>query len=292
MGTRLDRPFVAVPAMRSRASARKLADRAIRGALDHARIEPGDVDLLLNAGLYHDGNLGEPALAALIQDDVHINPDDPHAGGHGSFSFDIANGACGVLTAMQIADGFLRAGTIEHALIVASDADPGRRMADHFPYAATGAAVVCTWAEREKGFAGFCWEHDPDQAELFKSRVGFEGHRNRLRIEQEPDFGATASQWAAKAGCSAIATAGLRAADIDLVVANPLTEEFLAGLSVHLGLARDLFVSPDDPDPVHTAALLVGLAAAATQGRLAAAKHVLLISAGAGLVAGAAVLVQ
>ena len=35
-------------------------------ALEGAGLRPGDVDLLINAGLYHDRNLGEPALAALI----------------------------------------------------------------------------------------------------------------------------------------------------------------------------------------------------------------------------------
>jgi hypothetical protein len=41
------------------------------------------VDVLVNAGLYHDRNLGEPALAPLIQDDLGANRDDPHAGAVG-----------------------------------------------------------------------------------------------------------------------------------------------------------------------------------------------------------------
>ena len=69
---------------------------------------PNDLDLLVNAGLYRDRNLGEPALASMIQEDVRRHPEDPHPGGHGTFSFDVANGACGVLTALQIADRFLR----------------------------------------------------------------------------------------------------------------------------------------------------------------------------------------
>ena len=72
-----------------------------------------DIDLLVNAGIYRDRNLGEPALAAMIQEDIGANPEDPHAGAHGTFSFDIANGTCGVLTALQIVDGFLRSRAID-----------------------------------------------------------------------------------------------------------------------------------------------------------------------------------
>ena len=41
-------------------SARKLADRAIEDALAAASIQPHDVDLLVNAGIFHDRILGEP----------------------------------------------------------------------------------------------------------------------------------------------------------------------------------------------------------------------------------------
>ena len=37
-----------------------------------------DVDLLINAGIYRDRNLGEPAFAAMIQEDIGANPEDPH----------------------------------------------------------------------------------------------------------------------------------------------------------------------------------------------------------------------
>ena len=86
-----------------------------------------DVDLLVNAGIYRDRNLGEPALAAMIQQDIGANPENPHADTHGTFSFDVSNGTCGVLTALQIVDGFLKSHAIDCALVVASDADPGRR---------------------------------------------------------------------------------------------------------------------------------------------------------------------
>src|ERR1700740_352993 len=121
MGTTIDRLNVTRGGWRARHSALRLAVTAAKTCLAGGQRDAPDVDLLINAGIYRDKNLGEPALAALIQEDVGANPEDPHAGAHGTFSFDIANGVCGVLTALQIVDGFLRTRSIHRALVVASD---------------------------------------------------------------------------------------------------------------------------------------------------------------------------
>jgi 3-oxoacyl-[acyl-carrier-protein] synthase-3 len=142
MGTIIDGLHVAHGTWRSRRSALQLAVNAAKGCLGSAETAPSEIDLLINAGIYRDRNLGEPALAAIIQDDIGANPEDPHSDAHGTFSFDIANGACGVLTALQIADGFLRSHTISRALVVASDADPGRGASERFPFSPAGAALL------------------------------------------------------------------------------------------------------------------------------------------------------
>ncbi|MFC4908154.1 hypothetical protein [Actinomadura gamaensis] len=163
-----------------RGSARRLAERAARDALGAAGIGADGVDLLLNAGLYRDRNLGEPALAALIQEGVGAHPEDPRPGAHGTFSFDVANGSCGVLTSLQIADGFLRSGTIRRALVVASDADPGHGLAPGFPFPPWGAAAVVAGRDGPGGLAGFAWEAEPDE-ELFHATVGLDDDRDRFR---------------------------------------------------------------------------------------------------------------
>src|SRR5262245_9775205 len=168
MGTVIEAVGVAA-GRRRRSSARRLADTAAARALAGAALEAADVDLLLNAGLYHDRILGEPALAALIQEDIGANPEDPHAGGHGTFSFDVANGSCGMLTALRVADGFLRAGSARHALGVASDADPGHRLAPGFPFAPAGAALACGWRPGDEGLIGFRFSAGEPGAGLWSS---------------------------------------------------------------------------------------------------------------------------
>ena len=273
-----------------RRSARTMADAAARRALDGAGIAADDVDLLVNAGLYHDRNLGEPALAALIQEDIGANPEDPHAGGHGTFSFDLANGSCGMLSGLQVADGFLRAETIRHALVLASDADPGRRMAPGFPFGRTGAAIVCGWQPGDAGIQGFRFASPPDRGDDgvgdgLRATVGFAGGRNTLTIEQRPGFARAAGAWAAEVAGKLLADAGVRADDVDRVVANPLTPEFLDALASGLGIGRGRLADAASGRSAHTAGL--GVALDAVEDGLSSGTT-LLVSAAAGPIAGAA----
>ena len=153
MGTVIDRLDVTRGGWRGRHSALHLAVAAAKACLQGAGRDADDVDLLVNAGISRDQTLGDPALAALIQEDVGANPEDPHDDTHGTFSFDITNGTCGVLSALQIVDGFLRSRTIDRALVVASDADPGRGMSEHFPFSPAGAAMLCDWTDDDYGLS-------------------------------------------------------------------------------------------------------------------------------------------
>jgi 3-oxoacyl-[acyl-carrier-protein] synthase-3 len=269
-----------------RPSAHGLADEVARRALERAGVSPGDVDLLINAGLYHDRNLGEPALAALIQEDIGANPEDPHPGGHGTFSFDVANGSCGMLTALQVADGFLRAGTIRHTLIVASDARPALRLAKGFPFSPTGAAIVCGWRPDGRGIQAFRFASPPaDSGDGLRATVGFADGRNRLTISEETGFAAAAGSWAGEVADKLLADHGLHAGDVDVIVANPLTAAFLDALAERLGVDRARMAEPANGRAAHTAGLGMALAAADLERGTA-----LLVSAGAGPVAGAALL--
>jgi 3-oxoacyl-[acyl-carrier-protein] synthase III len=299
MATVIESVGVVTGGRRRRRSAHALADAAARRALDLAGLAAADVDLLVNAGLYHDRNLGEPALAALIQEDIGANPEDPHAGGHGTFSFDVANGSCGMLTALQVVDGFLRAGTIRHALVVASDANPGHRLAPGFPFPAAGAAIVCGWRPGADGLQGFRFGSPPDgdgddggvrgAGDGLRATVGRAGGRNRLTIDEDPAFARSAGAWAGEVADKLLADHGLTPADIDAVVANPLVPEFQEALATRLGVSSDRLSCRSDGAPVHTAGLAVALEAA-RHGGDADGRTLLLVSAGAGLMAGAALL--
>ena len=243
---------------------------------------------MINAGIYRDRNLGEPALAALIQDDIGANPEDPHDDAHGTFSFDIANGACGVLTALQIVDGFLRTHSIHRALVVASDADPGHGMSEHFPFSAAGAALLCGWTDDSYGLNGMSWVNvndTADGAETFSATVGFADARNVLRFNQSAAMDERFAAAAAEAVHACLEAQSVRIADIDMIVAAPARHGYRTALSRRLGVPVDK-ISVADDQRMHTAALAAAFERLAD--RLPAGAKVLFVAAGAGITAGAA----
>jgi 3-oxoacyl-[acyl-carrier-protein] synthase-3 len=271
-------------------SAERLADDAVRDALAAALIEPADVDLLLNTGLFHDRMLGEPALAALIQEDVGANPEDPHGEGHGTFSFDVANGSAGVLSALQIADGFLRAGTIRHAVIVASDANPGHGMAPGFPYDPVGAALVCGWDPSDRGIANIRWRTVADAPARRHAVMRLEHGRNQLLVREDEAFAAEAAACAGTIVVDLLDEYGLRPNDIAGVAAAPFDCAFIDELIPRTGIAPDRFVRPGPTPRLHTAGLIASMAQVISRPTAPGGERVLLVAAGAGISAGAALL--
>ncbi|MBV8178451.1 MAG: 3-oxoacyl-ACP synthase [Mycobacterium sp.] len=286
MGTIIEQLDVTSGGWRTRHSALRLAVSAAQRCLQQAGRDPDDVDLLVNAGIYRDRNLGEPALAALIQEDVGANAEDPHAGGHGTFSFDIANGTCGLLTALQIVDGFLRSHTVDCALVVASDADPGHGMSEHFLFSPVGAALLCAWTEDGDGLGQFHWANRPDDGENFRATVGLGDARNVLRFNESAtrtrEFAAAGAE--AARGCLAKSSLGLD--DIHAIVAAPAVRGYRAALATELGVPVER-ISVAADKRIHTASLAAAFHQSADY--LPPSTRVLFIAAGAGVTAGAAI---
>lgn len=288
MGTIIERVEVTHPGWRHRRSALHLAVAAATTCLQRAGRDPDELDLVVNAGIYRDRNLGEPALAALIQDDIGAHPEEPHAGAHGTFSFDVANGTCGVLTALQVIDGFLRTRSVNRALVVASDADPGHGLSEHFPFSAAGSALLCAWTDDDYGLGGVSWTNTNDSAEAvesFSATVGFQDMRNILRFSRSPAVDEHFAGAAAQAARMCLDAHGVSLAGIDVIVAAPPRHGYRDMLGEQLGVPTEKITVADD-QLMYTAALAAAYQRAA--GQLQTGARILLVCAGAGVTAGAA----
>ena len=143
MGTHIEAACAQAGNGRRKATARRLANDAARTCFSLAGRRPSDVDMLINVGMYREDNMGEPALAAIIQEDIGANLGHPPTGGSGTFSFDLLNGACGVLTALQIESGLLQSGVIKLGAVVSSDVQPElENPRAHFLRPAGGAMLL------------------------------------------------------------------------------------------------------------------------------------------------------
>ncbi len=285
MGTIIEQLSVTRARWRGRHSALHLAVVAAKSCLAQGACRPDDLDLLLNAGLYRDRNLGEPALAAMIQDDIGAHPEDPHIGVHGTFSFDIANGTCGVLSALQIVDGFLRSRVIDRALVVASDADPGHQLSEQFPFSAVGGAALCRWTDDPYGLGPVHWVRIHDCGNSFRATVGHSDNGNILRFNESDSLDNDYAAAGYEAATTCLRQAELDLAQVDSIVAAPAYPGFRSALATKLGVPASRVTVADD-EHTHTASLIAGMAR--TERRHGAGATTMLVAVGAGVTAGAA----
>jgi len=277
----------------------RLSDAAASSCLERAGRPAEDLDLLVNAGLYKDGNLAEPALASIIQEDLGANPGHPPIPEHhGTFSFDVMNGGCGFLSAAHLVDGFVRSGTARYGLVVAADADPAPRQTPSFPFPPVGGAALFGPCEAEEGFDRFEFRTFPEDIGLFEARVAFDasshgllGRRGRsvLTIHEDPKFPLRCVEHATTVVSRFLDAARLAPGDVDLLIASQHPPAFGADLAraVRIPLER-VPVVQGGLAGAHTAGPIAALEAAMASGRFAAAKRVLFVSAGAGITIAAA----
>jgi 3-oxoacyl-[acyl-carrier-protein] synthase-3 len=287
---------VATAASRRRLLSRgalRLADDALAQCLDQAGRKAAELDLLVNAGLYREKNLAEPALAAMIQEDVGANPGHPpreHA--HGTFSFDVANGGCGVVTAFELVDGLIGSRTVELGAVVASDSNPGS--VEHFPFPAAGGAVLLRPGESGTGFLAFDSETFPEFSASFESALVWRashhvlplsaGGQNVLEITCRDEYAARAVDCAETVLGRFLDTRRLVPGDVDLLVASTFPRTFAADIARRLGLPAGCVALPDEPfEGAHTAGVIASLEPAFRSGRLSRARHVLFVTVGAGI---------
>jgi 3-oxoacyl-[acyl-carrier-protein] synthase-3 len=295
MGARIDAACTLAGHGPRKARARRLADAAAQACLARAGREPHDVDMLINAGIYREDDMGEPALAALIQEDISANLGHPPVGTHGTFSFDLANGVCGVINAIQLVTGFLRSGAIKHGLIVTSDVHPNPKGTRDIPFQPAGGAVLLGWDDGIAGFTDFHTETFPEYGDMFVSGLAWQarsGHRapqrasgrNQLVIDSKPGYQARCADCAVEATRHFLDRLQMSIEDIDLLVPAPSGPDFVDSLRVRLGVQGDrVAYTTEDMAGAYTTGPIAALEVATKSGRLGEARNTLLLAAGAGI---------
>jgi 3-oxoacyl-[acyl-carrier-protein] synthase III len=278
-----------------RPTARGLADAAARSCFEIAGRDPGDVDMLINSGIYREDNMGEPALAALIQEDIGANLGQPPLGGHGTFSFDLFNGTCGVINAIQLESGLLRSGVIRLGAVVTSDVRPKLKEPGSAPFRPAGGAMLLAWDDTKAGFTDFGTETFPEYQDLFASGLVWQERdgprvprrkagQNQLIIDVKPGYQARLADCAEEAAHRFLRRLGMDIGDIDLLVPAPSSPGFLDALRVRLGVPGDrVAYVAEDLAGAYTTAPIAALQAAVRSGRLSEAGNTLMLAAGAGI---------
>jgi 3-oxoacyl-[acyl-carrier-protein] synthase-3 len=278
-------------------SSLRMTDKAARKCLACAHRDASEIDLLVNTGIYRDLSAAEPALAAIIQEDIGANPgteiDVRH---HGTFSFDLVAGGCGVVQAARLADAFVGQGNARYAMIVAGDADPSPTTTCNFPFTPVGGAMLLGHVDGTSGFHAFRTRTYPEYAPLFESRLRWDPRagllgrgRNVVEFVEAPEFAPRCIDAAIDVARELLADEALAASDIDVLVASQYPHTFAAAVARGLGIPEDRAPSVShELIGSHTAGPIAALEAATSEGRFASARRVLFVTAGAGItIAGA-----
>jgi hypothetical protein len=165
---------------------------------------------------------------------------------------------------------------------------PGRRAAPGLPFSAAGAAIVCGHRAGPAGVMGVRFARRAGASPNLRATVAFASGRNTLTVERAPGRLDAAVDLAAEVVTGLLADHGVEPGRVDAVVATPLDPAIHARLA-DTGLPTAAFTTVPGAGRVHTAALGVGLQRAQADGGLDG-RTVVLVSTGAGPVAGAAVL--
>jgi 3-oxoacyl-[acyl-carrier-protein] synthase-3 len=291
MGACIEAATTAVPRHRLLpAGARRLSDTAARRCLARAHHASGELDLLVNIGIYKDHAIAEPALASIIQEDVGAGLGHPlEPGRHGTFSFDLLDGGCGLVTAARLLDGLVGHGPARRALIVAGDAEPWPRRSRGVPFAPAGGAVLLARDEATPGFVRFATRTFPEEADAFTAFLHWDRaiRRNVLEVHEAADLAERAAAHGAAVARALLDDAGWTAPD--LLIASQLPHDFDLALARALALPATC-VPRVDPHlaRAHTAGPIAALEAAIDGGMFARARRVLFVTAGAGLTIAAA----
>jgi 3-oxoacyl-[acyl-carrier-protein] synthase-3 len=270
-----------------RPSSTRLAIRAATEALRRAGRDAGDVELLVNAGVFRDDNVFEPANAAFVQHGIGANLEWSAGGGPGTLAFDLLNGACGVLSAAQVVDGFLTTGG-GCGMVVTSDVEPKPGRSSGFGYLPFGGALLLRGGQPDEGFQAFDQQTYAEHARLSEAFGTWSPQGHVVHVREQPDFAARGLECAADAVLRFLDKQGRDAADIDLVVGWPFPDRLPAVLRERVGFERDQIldltaVSGFPAGPLYTAGIAVAIEAATTTPRYRDARHVLLLAVSGGI---------
>jgi 3-oxoacyl-[acyl-carrier-protein] synthase-3 len=280
-----------------------LATRAANQCLHQANFPANNLDLLINTGIYRDQHICEPAQASFIQQRIGANTE-PHPGDQkGTFSFDLANGGCGFLVAIQIIDSFIRSGEAQSGMVVTSDMDTNPAVSEGVNFSPAGGALLLNSDHARYGFSEFYFESFPQYAHMFDANVSwvtnkknkhlrilpYSGHT--LLMQKDDRYLTTCVECSRTALDHFLKKVGMKQEEIDLIIPSHYPPGFprALGESLATNSKKNRVVDVTDQfGAVYTAGIAASLQAAILSGQWGKDHNVLFLAVGAGILVGVA----
>ena len=273
-----------------------MAEQAARIAMDDAGLTGADIGLVIVSTVTHFQQT--PSVAAIIADRLGITP---------SPAFDASAACAGYCYAIAQADALVRAGTVEHVLVVGVEKmsdyiDPTDRTISFLLGDGAGAAIV--GPSDTPGISRTLCGSDGSRRHLIRQTDSFLEYRRALAAGTElPEWptlrqeGPSVYKWVVfqmtEVALQTITEAGLSPQDIDVFIPHQANMRIVDHMVKKLGLRDDVVVADDIKETGNTSAASIPLAAERLlrEGRATSGDVALQIGFGAGLVYAAQVVV-
>ncbi len=268
------------------------AYNAAEDCIANAGIDRNEIDIIINTGIFRDFNLFEPSVAILIQKKLGISSG--YTAKKHTLSFDLMNGACGLLYASQAVDTIFRNSDMRKALIISSDTHPSNHKVDEFPYSHLGAAMLLEWDDNnDKGFRDFQFRTGKAEFSGVESYMDTQAHgprgRESLSVHVDDDYSNRLIAFTVESIVRYMESAGLEGADmkaIKLLTTQP-TQNFNKAVTESVGItdhpADDIYEKYGD---AHSSSLNIAYHEANSNGLIKENDRIIFSASSAGLTAG------
>ncbi len=260
------------------------AVRAGKACLAGSSYKTHDVAALINAGVYRDRHYAEPAFACYIQEKLDINVEFQ---GRQTFSFDLLNGGCGLLNAVQTVSTLIQAGTVQVGMAIASEVNADRKPDPSWDLQPSGAALLLDVSPyRDRGFGAFVSRIDDTHHDDYRSAVLLDRKRGHLVLRKQPGIEDAYLSLAGEVLDALLTEEGLSRDQLHLVLPSQISADFLTRLPAALDLPTDKIenLSAELGDTLTTSWALA-LERARSRGDLVEGRTVALLAVGSGLTA-------
>jgi len=293
MGTLIDMVAVTRPRLRfSRGNSIKLSARAAHQCLINSGVKPWDLGLLINTGIYRHRNIGEPAIAALIQEIIsakRANKVNSH-NYNNTFSFDLNNGGCGIMTGIEIIHGSLNNSEISYGMVVAGDSEPFPGLSKNFNINSAAAALILSKSNDSRGFCLFRTYSFPEYSGEFISRTVYSIKRrnnrgkNILNIRQQESYPDFCVDCAAKSLSDFLNESGKTLNEIDLIIPSQSPPGFTKRLKTRLDMYDNFIeISQTGNKVFYTAGLAFAIKKVWDDDRFRNSKNIIFLTIGSGI---------
>jgi amino acid adenylation domain-containing protein len=268
-----------------------LLQGAAQNCLAASSYQRNDLDLLINAGVYRDEFLCEPAVASLLAGKMQLNDDIKSPLDKKTFALDIFNGAIGTLNACHAAIGMIRAGKASNALITAAEIENNRQHRPDVLYGLeeVGSALILDQSpDGITGFGNFVFKYFTEYIDALVTHTEIFNGKTVLRVERDPRIERYYVQCIQEAVQELLSLEHLDLAQIKVVLPPQISTEFIGRLSDALSIDRSKLVDVQAQRDLFTSSLAYTLQHVRQHKLVQPGDIGLIISVGSGIQVGCA----